>query len=117
MKYPHVQHVCNLTRGGDVLYISASGYGVQQFVKSIAKLELEGVTIRRAKGSELVTFPDGHRLHFATLRTLHKARGLSVHHIVTDDHVMLDDPEFRATLRPCFSHLYAVDIERYSVIS
>ncbi len=116
MKYPHVQHICTLTRCGVVLYISAYGYGVQQFVKSIAKLELEGVTIRRAKGHELVTFPDGHRLHFATLRTLHKARGLSVHHIVTDDHLMLDDPEFPAILRPCFNHPVIGSIERYSVI-
>ncbi|GAA1323058.1 hypothetical protein ACFSWE_08550 [Leucobacter albus] len=116
MKYPHMQHVCNLTRGGDVLYVGSTGHGVQHFIKSVADLNIEGVTTRRSKGHELVTFPDGHRLHFATLRTINKARGLTVQHIVIDDHTMLDDPDFRATLRPCFSHPYGVDIERYSVI-
>jgi len=84
-------------------------------VHCIRELGIDGVTINRAKGHELVTFPDGNRLHFATLRTLDKARGLSVIHIVTDDHTMLDNTDFRATLRPCFNQR-GFSTELYSVI-
>lgn len=116
MSNPHVQHICNLTQAGDVLYISTTGYGIRDFLERVAALKIDGATIRRTNGQELVTFPNGNHLHLATRRTLHKVRGLTVHHVVTDDHTMLDDQQFRQTVKPCFNHPIAGKVERYTVI-
>lgn len=116
MTYPHVQHICNLVKAGDVLYLGTTGHTVRHLIGCIERLEIEGATIRRTRGAERVTFTSGHTLHFATLRTLDKARGLNVWQIVTDDHTILDNPEVRDTLRPIFNHPLAGQVERYTVI-
>lgn len=116
MTYPHVQHICNITIGGDVLHLASTGHGTRHLINCIERLEIEGATIRRTRGAERVTFANGNTLHFATLRTLDKTRGLNVWQIVTDDHTILDDPEVRATLHPIFNHPLGGQIERYTVI-
>lgn len=113
---PHIQHICNLTRIGDVLYLGTVGEAARHVVGSIAAMNIEGATVRRTRGSERVTFANGNTLHFATVRTLHKARGLSVWHVVTDSHTNLDNEEIRETLRPCFQHPIIGSREWYTVI-
>lgn len=116
MTYPLAQHICNLTKGGDVLYVAHTGTVISDLLRSIAALGIQDVKLYRANGVERVEFPWGATLHFATIRTLHRARGRTFWHIVTDSHHYLDDPTFRETLRPCFQSRMSAGDERYSVI-
>ena len=116
MKHPHVQHICNLTKGGDVLYAAHAGSAISNMLHCISELGLPEVKIYRTNGEQRVTFPWGTTLHFATINTLHRARGRSFWHIVTDSHNYLDNDAFRETLRPCFLSTMHSGIERYSVI-
>lgn len=114
MSHTHAQHICHLAKVGDVLYVAQTGAGIRSMLHCIEALQMTGVKVYRTNGQQRVEFPDGNTLRFATIRTLHHARGYSFWHIVTDSHHYLDDPYFRRTLAPCFST--ALVGERYSVI-
>lgn len=113
---PHAQYIVEFTQAFDVLYFGSTAVACRALLHSIARLELDGVKITRKPGHELVEFPNGRRIHFATVRSLDRARGLSVGLIVTDSHTNLDSAHIRETLRPCFQQAPGVSVEWYSVI-
>ncbi len=115
-EYPNAHHICNLTKGGDVLYVAHSGTVINNMLHCIGALGIPDVQIHRANGRQRVTFPWGATLRFATVNTLHTTRGRAFWHIVTDSHHYLDDATFRETLRPCFVSPVHASTERYSVI-
>ena len=68
--------------------------------------------IVRASGGEAAIFLNGNRITFSTEAQPHTLRGMTIDHIVTEDHRWLDNPDNRAEALPAFRN----GIERYTVI-
>lgn len=113
MNYPHIEHLCHVARFQRVLWVGETMTQVRHTFNAIARLNPEGVKLRRTNGEERIDFPDAGSIQFATRRNYNdRVRGWQFEHVFLDDHRYLDDERFRQTLAPCFPHG-----ERYSVIA
>lgn len=114
MTYPHIQHLCNIAKHQRVLWVGNTWGQVRHTMDSIEECRIDGVTVRRAVGTESATFPEGGIIKFTTPRSVARMRGASFDHVFMDSHEYLDSPEIRAELAMLFTG--DTTVERYSVI-